>query len=78
MDQLPEDFAETLARVLEPGQEKRIAQIIEAATQLDDEGLRLFLERFAARVRASPAPVKPEELVQFLRLSKADGQSSAI
>ena len=78
MDQLPEDFAETLARVLEPGQEKRIAQIIEAAMQLDDEGLRLFLERFAARVRASPAPVKPEELVQFLRLSKADGQSSAI
>jgi hypothetical protein len=78
MDRLPEDFAETLARVLEPGQEKRIAQIIEAATHLDDEGLRLFLERFAARVRASPTPVKPEELVQFLKLSKADGQSSAI
>lgn len=78
MDQLPADFAETLARVLEPGHEKHVAQIIEAATRLDDEGLRLFLERFAARVRASPKPVTPEELVQFLRLSKAGGQSSAI
>lgn len=78
MDQLPSDFAETLARVLEPGQERRVAQIIEAATLLDDEGLRLFLERFAARVRRSPTPIKPEELVQFLRLSKTGGQSSAI
>jgi hypothetical protein len=78
MDQLPADFAETLARVLEPGQEKRIAKIIEAATLLDDERLRLFLERFAERVRKSPRPVKPEELVEFLRLPKTDGQSSAI
>jgi hypothetical protein len=66
MDQLPADFAESLAKVLEPGQEKRIAEIIEAATRLDDERLRMFLERFAARVRASPEPVKPEELLDFL------------
>jgi hypothetical protein len=77
MDQLLADFAETLARVLEPGQEKRVAQVIEAATRLDDDALRSFLERFAARVRASPTPVKPEELAQLLRLSKAGGQSSA-
>jgi hypothetical protein len=77
MDQLPADFAETLARVLEPGHEKRIAQIIEAATRLDDEGLRLFLERFAARVRTSSATVKPEELAQFLLESNAGGPSSA-
>jgi len=77
MDQLPADFAKTLARVLEPGHEKRVAQIIEAATLLDDEGLQLFLERFAARVRESPRPIKPEELIQFLRLSKTGGPSSA-
>ncbi len=77
MDQLPADFAETLARVLEPGHEKRVAQIIEAATLLDDEGLQVFLERFAARVRESPTPIKPEELVQFLRFSKTTGPSSA-
>ena len=78
MDQLPADFAETLARVLEPGHEKRVAQIIEEATRLDDVGLQLFLERFAERVRESPTPIKPEELVQFLRLSRSGGQSSAI
>ena len=77
MDQLPDDFAESLARVLEPGQEKRIAEIIEAATLLDDDALRVFLERFAARVRASPAPVKPEELLRFLRASEKGGDSSA-
>ena len=47
MDQLPPDFAESLARVLEPGQEERIAEIIGAASQLDDDGLRMFLAKFA-------------------------------
>lgn len=77
MDPLPPDFAETLARVLEPGHEEQIAQIMEAATQLDDEGLRLFLVKFAARVRRSSAPVKPHELRRFLILSKRGGQSTA-
>lgn len=77
MDQLPPDFAESLARVLEPGQEKRVAEIIEAATQLDDEGLRMFLEKFAARVRKSPAPVTPEELLRLLGLSRRGDQSTA-
>ena len=77
MDQLPADFAESLARVLEPGQENRIAEIIDAATQLDDEGLRMFLEKFAARVNRSPEPIKPEELIRFLRVSKTGGPSIA-
>jgi hypothetical protein len=66
MDQLPPDFAQTLARVVEPGHEAAVAEVIEAATRLDDDGLRIFLERFAARVRSSPAPVRREELLRFL------------
>ena len=69
MRQLPDDFAETLARVLEPGHEEATAGVIEAATLLDDEGLRRFLELFAARVRASAAPVRSEELHGFLRVA---------
>jgi hypothetical protein len=71
MDQLPPDFAETLARVVEPGQHAAAAEVIEAATRLDDDALRIFLEKFAARVRSSPAPVRHDELLQFLRASKA-------
>jgi hypothetical protein len=67
MRQLPDDFAATLARVLEPSHQEATAGVIEAATRLDDEGLRRFLELFAARVRASAAPVRYEELHGFLR-----------
>lgn len=77
MDQLPADFAESLARVLEPGQEERIAEIIEAATRLDDEGLQIFLKRFAGRVRKSPSPVTADELLRFLHDSMRGGQSTA-
>jgi hypothetical protein len=67
MDQLPPDFATALASVVEPGKEAAVAKVIEMATRLDDEELRIFLEKFTARVRASPEPVTPRELVQFLR-----------
>ena len=67
MGGLPADFADTLAQVLEPGDRESAAGVIEAATLLDDEGLRRFLELFAARIRASAAPVKYEELHSFLR-----------
>ncbi|HEY8816648.1 MAG TPA: hypothetical protein VIP57_16305 [Candidatus Dormibacteraeota bacterium] len=77
MDQLPPNFAEMLATVLEPGHENRIAEIIGAATRLDDDALRMFLDSFAARVRESPAPIKPEELMSWLRASETGGQSSA-
>ncbi len=76
MDHLPPDFAETLARVLEPGHQAAVAEVIEAATRLDDDGLRRFLERFAARIRTSPAPVKREELLQLLRASGAGARSA--
>ena len=74
MSGLPEDFAETLAQVLEPGDREAAANVIEAATLLDDEGLRRFLELFAARIRASAAPIKYEELHDFLRVA---GRASA-
>jgi hypothetical protein len=77
VDQLPADFAESLARVLEPGQEARAAEIIEAATRLDDQGLQSFLEKLAARVRKSPAPVTADELFHFLDDSALGGPSSA-
>jgi hypothetical protein len=67
MRELPQDFADTLARVLEPGHQGGAARVIEAATLLDDGGLRRFLELFAARINASGAPVTYEELRAFLR-----------
>jgi hypothetical protein len=66
MGGLPEDFADTLARVLEPGHREAAASVIEAATQLDDDGLRRFLELFAARIRASASPIRYEELHSIL------------
>jgi hypothetical protein len=73
MHELPEDFAETLARVLEPHQRDAAALIIESATRLDDDGLRRFLEMFAARVRASAALVSQEELRRFLTAAQGGG-----
>ncbi len=75
MRELPDDFGETLGRVLEPGQGEAVARLIEAATLLDDDGLQRFLELFAARIRASGAPVRYEELRGFVRLAQrgADG-----
>jgi len=64
---LPDDFADSLARVLDPGQRDEVAEIIEAATMLDDVGLRRFLQLFAARVRVSDAPIKADELRQFVQ-----------
>jgi hypothetical protein len=56
MKHLPPDFAEDLARVLEPPHRGEAAGIIKAASALDDEGLRRFLELFAQRVRESVVP----------------------
>ena len=65
--ELPDDFADDLARVLEPGQHDAAAEIIEAATMLDDVGLRRFLQLFAARVRSSAAPITADELRVFVQ-----------
>jgi hypothetical protein len=77
MEQVPPDFAKTLARVIEPGQEAAVAEIIGAATLLDDDQLRIFLEKFAKRVRASAKPVTSQELQQFLQEVRSGGQSTA-
>ena len=77
MDHLPADFAETLAQVLEPGHEAAVAGILEKATRLDDDGLRIFLEMFSARIRASPAAVRQDELQGFLKASSKGGREGA-
>ena len=64
---LPDDFAESLSKVLEPTHHEAAAEIIEAATMLDDVGLRRFLHLFAARVRASGTPIRADELRKFLQ-----------
>ena len=67
MQGLPDGFADTLNQVLDPAHGDEAAEIIEAATMLDDVGLRRFLQLFAARIRASNAPVKADELRRFLQ-----------
>ena len=67
MGELPDDFADSLNRVLDPSQREAAAEIIEAATMLDDVGLRRFLQLFAARVRASDAPITADELRRYLQ-----------
>ncbi|HYS98198.1 MAG TPA: hypothetical protein VEM94_07350 [Candidatus Dormibacteraeota bacterium] len=67
MSELPDDFANSLSRVLDPEHRESAAEIIEAAAMLDDVGLRRFLQLFASRVRASDAPVRAEELRKFLQ-----------
>ena len=69
MDHLPPQFADDLAQVLEPSHREAVAGIIEAASRLDDDGLRKFLELFAQRVRESAAPVTHAELQDFLSAS---------
>ena len=67
MHELPDGFADTLARVIRPADRNAAAEIIEAATMLDDVGLRRFLRLFAARVRSSSAPVRADELRELLQ-----------
>jgi len=65
--ELPAGFAADLARVIAPSDRDAAAEIVEAATMLDDVGLRRFLRLFAARVRASGAPVTADELRELLQ-----------
>ena len=70
MEQLPPDFAEDLAQVLEPSNRGAAAAIIEAASALDDDGLRVFLDLFAQRVRESREPISHAELERFLAAAR--------
>jgi len=67
MGELPDDFADSLARILDPNDHEAAAEIIEAATMLDDVGLRRFLQLFAARVRGSDGRITAEEIRAFLQ-----------
>lgn len=78
MQHLPPNFAHDLAQVLEPSHRGAAAGIIEAATALDDEGLRTFLELFAQRVRASGRPITQGELHGFLSASKKASDSHGL
>jgi hypothetical protein len=77
MHGLPQGFADQLAEVLEPRDRTAAAAIIEAATALDDAGLRVFLEMFAERVRRSGVPIRRDELEAFLRASLRGGRADA-
>ncbi|HEV8596589.1 MAG TPA: hypothetical protein VGR23_02625 [Candidatus Dormibacteraeota bacterium] len=74
MSELPEDFADNLSRVIDPSQHDAAAEIIEAATMLDDIGLRRFLQLFAARVRASDRTVSAGELREFIQKAARPGR----
>ena len=63
--------------MVEPGHQAGVAEVIAAAARLDDDGLRTFLESFAARVRASPVLVTQEELQRLLQASMEDGSAGA-
>jgi hypothetical protein len=67
MHELPDDFADTLARMLDPADRNAAAEIIEAATMLDDAGLRRFMRLFAERIRDSRTPIRADELRQILQ-----------
>jgi hypothetical protein len=67
MGELPDDFADSLSKVLAPHEHEAAAEIIEAATMLDDVGLRRFLQLFAARVRSSGESITADELREFLQ-----------
>lgn len=69
----PDDFAETLARVLEPRDRSAVAEIITDATSLDDERLTVFLRLFADRVSDSAAPVTGRELRSMLLAARRSG-----
>ncbi len=69
MEPLPPGFAKQLAQVLEPGDEGAAAEVIQAATRLDDARLGKFLEMLAERVRTSARPIKQSELRGFLAAS---------
>jgi hypothetical protein len=70
MAHLPPGFADDLAQVLEPSHRGAAADIIAAASALDDDSLRTFLELFGQRVRRSPEPITHGELQTFLVASK--------
>jgi hypothetical protein len=61
------DFAAQLARLVAPGEEDGVAEVIAEAARLDDRLLGEFLDRFAVRVRRSSAGLTAAELHDLLQ-----------
>lgn len=66
MEPLPEAFASLVLRVLDPADAEEAAALIAEAAALPEPELRVFLDLFAARVQASPAPVRASEIRAWL------------
>lgn len=63
---LPDDFGELLLRVLDPADAEESAGLILRAAGLSEPELAAFLDAFAERVQASPAPVRAAEIRAWL------------
>jgi hypothetical protein len=63
---LPDDFGELLLSALDPEDAEDAASLMFQAAALPDTALSAFLDRFAERVRSSPAPVRAAELRTWL------------
>jgi len=59
---IPDEFAEMLGALLEPGQEDAVAEVLEEALELDDEQLGVFMSAAAELVRSSRRPLRADEL----------------
>jgi len=59
---IPDEFAEMLGALLEPGQEDAVAEVLEEALELDDEQLGVFMSAAAELVRSSWRPLRADEL----------------
>jgi hypothetical protein len=59
---IPDEFAEMLGALLEPGQEEAVAEVLEAALELEDEQLGEFMSAAAELVRTSRRPLRADEL----------------
>jgi hypothetical protein len=74
---LPDGFVDQLEQVLAPGDSAAAAAVIADALLLDDEGLGMFLEGFAARVASSSALVTAAELGLLLAAARGSSRSAS-
>ena len=59
---IPDEFAEMLGVLLEPGQEDAVAEVLETAMELEDDQLGAFMSAAAELVRTSRRPLRADEL----------------
>jgi hypothetical protein len=63
---IPDEFAEMIAALLEPGEAAAAADVLERALELDDEQLAQFMAGASALVRSSPRPLTAADLSELL------------